>query len=91
MNQEDNDNTLLVFPCDFPIKIIGAASEEFVEHVLSMLNQHYPDINKDKLSLNYSKGDRYVAITVSVTAQSQSQLDALYHQLSADKQVLMAL
>lgn len=87
----DNDNTLLTFPCPFPIKIIGKSSDEFEGIVLGILNQHAPDLGEGAITLHYSKHDKYISITATINATSREQLDNVYRALSSHPDVIMAL
>jgi putative lipoic acid-binding regulatory protein len=35
------DDTLLEFPCDFPIKIMGAATDEFRSLAIGIVARHF--------------------------------------------------
>ena len=87
----DNENTLLEFPCQFPIKVMGKSSDDFKLHVLSLLKPHCPEITEEDLSTRQSKGKNFIAITANINAQNQAQLDSIYQALTADPRVVMAL
>lgn len=87
----NNDETLLEFPCDFPIKVMGEASDAFVEEVWELVRIHAPEIERDQLTVRNSSSARYMAVTVVINAQSQEQLDNLYRELTACERVVMAL
>lgn len=84
-------NDLWKFPCEFPIKVVGLASEEFETFVLTTIRKHFPDIAEAALQMNPSKDGKYLAITVIVNAESKEQLDATYMDLTSNKLVLIAL
>lgn len=83
--------SLLTFPCDFPIKIVGKNTPEFETAVLNIIRKHFSNLSKEALQTRPSGEKNYLAITVTVTAQSQQQLDEVYTQLSAEPLVIMAL
>lgn len=85
------DETLLEFPCDFPIKAFGPAVPEFPERILEMVRRHAPDTPDAALSCKTSRGGRYYAVTVVVRATSREQLDEIYRLLTASELVAMAL
>jgi len=91
LETEDQFSSPLQFPCEFVVKIMGKAAKEFEESVFNILKKHFPDIQNSNISKRSSKGANYIALTATVNAQSQEQLDALYQDLSAEKSVLMAL
>lgn len=87
------DDTLLEFPCEFPVKAMGAAGgePEFELHVLELIRRHCPDLGEGAIRIQDSKGGRFVSVTVTVRATSKDQVDAIYRDLSESKRVLMAL
>ena len=84
-------DTLLEFPCQFPIKAMGVDEDEFVAHILNLVTPHFPDISEDSIHTRPSSGGKYISVTVTVTATSQLQLDAIYYALTDSDRVLMAL
>ena len=84
-------DTLLEFPCRFPIKAMGKHDDEFVAHVLNLVTPHFPEICEDDIRTRPSKGGKYISVTVTVTAISKLQLDAIYYSLTDSERVLMAL
>jgi len=83
--------TLLEFPCEFPIKAFGHADPELAQHVLDIIRRHAPETGAERLSLRSSKTGKYDAVTVTIMAQSKAQLDAIYLDLTASSTVIMAL
>lgn len=83
------DEKLLTFPCDFPIKIMGKNNSEFRTAVTEIVNIHYAE--KHQWDERASKDANYLAITVTVVAESQEQLDRLYQDLSMHELILMVL
>jgi len=88
-----NDKTkeLWQFPCDFPIKIVGKSNPEFETFVYSTLHKFFPDLREGVIQTRPSKDNTYLAITVTVPALSKEQLDAVYSELTSNKQVLFVL
>jgi len=86
-----NKETLLEFPCDFPIKIMGAAQDGFAQTILAVVIRHAPDYDAATMELRASSGGNYLSLTCTVRATSQAQLDALYHELSAHPLVKVVL
>jgi putative lipoic acid-binding regulatory protein len=82
---------LLVFPCAFPIKVMGSAEPGFEALVVEIVRRHAPDLGESAVTRRGSRAGRYLAVTVTVQAQSQAQLDAIYRELSVHPRVLMAL
>lgn len=83
--------TYLTFPCDFPIKIMGLATQEFEDVVREICQKHYPELTDASISFRKSADGKYLSLTVIIKASSKDQLDKLYIELTACEQVLMAL
>ncbi len=84
-------DTLLEFPCRFAVKAMGKNEDGFVAHVLSLVNRHCPELSKGDVQTRPSRGEKYISVTISVTATSKPQLDAVYCALTDSDRVLMAL
>lgn len=85
------DSSLLSFPCEFPIKIVGLTTLEFEATVLSILRKHVPKLGEAAIKQRLSGQGRYLAITATIQATSQAQLDAIYQECSAHPAILMVL
>ena len=83
--------SLIEFPCAFPIKAMGRADDDFDALVVTIIRRHSPEFTDSTVRKRLSRGGKYVSVTVTIQAQSQEQLDKLYMELSANEQVLMAL
>jgi len=83
--------SLLEFPCDFPVKAFGRGGEDFDLRVVEIVRRHAPDLGESAVSSRASKGGRFTAVTITVRAHSQTQLDAIYRDLSASDHVIMAI
>lgn len=92
-NNTDNGNAepLLTFPTKFPIKIFGLDNSDFVDAIKQIIHTHVVDTDLLNWQQNQSSKKNYLAITVTITARSQAQLDAIYMDLSAHQLVKMAL
>ena len=86
-----NDETLLEFPCEFPIKIMGRESAEFRALARALVEKHTGPLADDAISTALSRNDSFVSVTITVNAQSQQQLDDIYHEITSHDEVLMAL
>ncbi|SJM89025.1 conserved hypothetical protein [Crenothrix polyspora] len=86
-----SEETLLVFPCQFPIKAMGKADVELDLLVLDIIRRHTDSVTKDSVSTRPSKNGTYLSVTVTITATSKPQLDAIYQDLSGHPHILMVL
>jgi putative lipoic acid-binding regulatory protein len=81
---------LLQFPCSFPIKVMGLNNEAFTSAVDALIRKHLQP-SEFSYSARPSSGSTYLSITLTITAQSREQLDAIYRDLNAEQLVLMTL
>lgn len=86
-----SDTTLLEFPCDFPIKIMGRESAAFRLLARGLVEKHTGPLDDSRVQSALSRNGSFVSITVTVHAQSQQQLDSIYREVTAHVDVLMAL
>lgn len=83
--------TLLEFPCTFPIKAMGRADSGLETAVMEILERHAPDFDADRLEARSSSGGKWLSVTVRIEASSKAQLDAIYRELTAHELVVYAL
>lgn len=91
MSTPPHTATGLTFPCDFVIKIVGKASDEFEIGVLAIIHQHFPRLTEGAIETRLSGSSKYMALTVKLHVTSQEELDNIYRDLSASPLVIMAL
>jgi len=85
------EETLLKFPTDFPIKIMGARHEDFAQTMVELVMRHAPDFRPETVEMRVSGSGNYLSVTCVVRATSKAQLDALYREITAHPWVKMAL
>lgn len=83
--------TLLEFPCDFPLKIMGEFSTDFAGTVVEVVRRFAPDFDPATVEMRASSGGKYVSLTCTVNATSKQQLDNLYRELTAHPLVKVVL
>jgi uncharacterized protein len=83
--------SLLEFPCDFPVKIMGLAVADFAQTIAAVVSAHAPDFDAATMEMRPSSGGKYLALTCTIQATSQAQLDDLYRALSSHPMVKVAL
>lgn len=83
--------SLIEYPCDFPIKIMGKAQQDFTGIVLSIVKYHAPDFDITTMTTRASKNGTYLSITCTIRAVSRLQLDALYKSLSDHPMITVVL
>lgn len=86
-----DDVTLLEFPCDFPIKMMGRDQDSFRDAAISLIEKHAGKVPQDAISTSSSRKGNFLSITVTITAKSQQQLDDIYQALTDHEEILVAL
>jgi uncharacterized protein len=89
--RETNEETLLEFPCRFPIKALGHADCELDLRVAQIIRKHVPHLGEGAVKSRPSSGGKYISVTVTITATSLAQIHAIYRELSECADVLMTL
>ena len=91
MANPDPEQSLIAFPCDFPLKIMGKTQAGFAQAVIEIVRRHAPDFDPATLELRPSREGRYLSLTCTVRAVSREQLDNLYRELCDHSMVTMVL
>jgi putative lipoic acid-binding regulatory protein len=88
---DENDESPLRFPCQFPIKAMGKSGCELDALVVEIVRKHVPDLGEGAVYNRDSTQGNYTSVTVVVNATSRAQLDAIYQDLVDCEAVIMAL
>jgi uncharacterized protein len=83
--------TLLQFPCEFPLKVTGLHNDEFRSVALGIVHKHVAQADVLSIEERPSKNSKYLGLTYNIRATSKAQLDALYIELTSCEKVLIAL
>lgn len=83
--------TLIEFPCDFPIKIMGETRDEFTQTIVEVIKGHVSEFDASKIEMRASTGGKYISITCFVYVTSKPQLDDIYRALTAHPLVKVVL
>ncbi|MGZ3236753.1 MAG: HP0495 family protein [Burkholderiaceae bacterium] len=84
-------DSLIEYPSEFPIKVMGAMQDDFAQTIVEVVIQHDPTFHAGKMEMRPSSQGKYLALTVTVTATSREQLDNLYRALSSHPMVKVVL
>ena len=88
---EADDESLLRFPCDFPIKVMGSGDFDLRWLTVDLVRRHAPDLDEARVRVRDSRTGRYQSVTVVVRARAREQLDAIYRELSGHPQIALVL
>ena len=83
--------SLIEYPSDFPIKVMGAMQDGFAEVIVELVTQYDPTFHAGKMEMRPSAKGTYLGLTVTVRATSREQLDDLYRALSSHPMVKVVL
>ena len=86
------EKPVIEFPVDdYPIKVIGAAGDEFLSHIAEIVRSHDDGFAPDKVVSQPSSKGNYVSLRLSIRATSEAQLKALHGELMAHPLVKLVL
>jgi putative lipoic acid-binding regulatory protein len=88
---QSGSESLIEYPSEFPIKVMGARVDGFVDAVIEVARGFDPALDASRLELRESREGKYLGITLWITATSREQLDALYRALTAHPMVKFVL
>lgn len=83
--------SLIKFPCDFPIKVMGETRDDFAQTIIDVVRLHSPGFDTSKVEMRASSGGRYISLTCMVHVTSRPQLDDLYRALTSHPLVKVVL
>jgi putative lipoic acid-binding regulatory protein len=81
----------LSFPCEYPLKVIGKAEDNFMEFVVELVSRHVPGLPLEAFTARSSREGTYLSVSVTFIAESRAQVDALYQELGLYPRVLVAM
>ncbi len=88
---DTGDESLLEFPCRFPIKMMGRDGDRFRQLAIELVEVHAGKIPASAITESSSSNGNFLSITVTIDARSREQLDSIYQALSDHDEVLVAL
>jgi uncharacterized protein len=81
----------LLFPCLFPLAVIGRNEDGFHLAVIAVIRKHVADMDEDRFRTRLSQKGSYLSIRVTFWAKDREQVDNLYRELGSLPQVKMIL
>ena len=85
------EDSLIEYPSDFPIKVMGATHEDFAATIVDVVMGFDPTFHIGRMEVRPSAKGTYTGLTVTVRATSRGQLDDLYRALSAHPMVKIVM
>ena len=87
----ESQETLIEFPCDFPIKVMGETHVNFTDEIIKTIQKQLPTFDASKIEMRGSSGGKYISLTCSVNVDSKPQLDNIYRALTSHPMVKVTL
>lgn len=91
MHEIPPEESLIEYPSDFPIKVMGKAHPDFAQTLTELVLQFDPVFDPSTVEMRPSKGGNYISLTFTVRATSRQQLDDLYRALHGHDMVSIVL
>jgi len=83
--------SLITYPSAFPVKVMGAHVEGFVQAVVQVAQRFDPGFDPATVQTRPSRAGNWLGVTITITATSRAQLDGLYRALSSHPMVKVVL
>ena len=85
------EQSLIEYPSSFPIKVMGLNVDGFADAVVQIAKNFDPSFTHDSVETRPSSGNKYLGVTITITATSREQLDEIYRTLTTHPMVKMVL
>ena len=82
---------LLRFPTDYPLKVVGRASDTLRAQIDAIVLKHAPDLDASRTSERLSANGNFLSLSYLIRAVSADQVKALAAELAACESVLLVL
>jgi uncharacterized protein len=86
-----NEESLIEYPCDFPIKVMGKSHPDFADTIVTVIRQFDNSVDAERIEVRPSSGGNYTGLTVTVRALNREQLDDIYRALTGHPMVKVVL
>ena len=90
-DQNTSPETLIEFPCHFPIKVMGEVHDEFTSTVIKIIKQRNGKFDPSTIEMKGSSEGRYISLTCFVYVISKPELDDIYRSLSSHPMIKVVL
>lgn len=87
----ENNPPQITFPCNYPVKVVGDATDDFAAAVCDVVRRHAPDFNAADIRVVDSRNGRFQSVRLSIRATGEAQLKALFDDLKATGRVHMVV
>ena len=81
----------LVFPCDYPLKVVGRRDGDWRARVHAIVLRHVPQLEAARISERDSARGSFLSLSFNIPAHSREQIERLVAELKACEGVLFLL
>ncbi|AFK61417.1 hypothetical protein TKWG_04400 [Advenella kashmirensis WT001] len=85
------EQSLIEYPSDFPIKVMGVQHPELAQLLTEVVLQYDPQFDPATVEMRPSSKGNYIGLTFTVRVTSREQLDNLYRALHGHALVKIVL
>ncbi len=85
------DQSLIEYPCQFPIKVMGANVDGYLAAMTHIARSFDPNFDPASIEQRPSKAGNYLGLTLTVYVTSREQLDELYRTFTTHPMVKVVL
>ena len=85
------DPPKIVFPCEYPIKVLGRTGAAFQSAVMAVFTQYAAGFLEQDVVVKDSRQGTFQSITFTIEAQSEEQLRLIHQDLMDTGLVSMVL
>lgn len=81
--EPQSEETLIEFPCDFPIKVMGETHDDFSAEIIKTIRALEATFDETKVAMRGSSKGKYTSLTCTCYVESKVQLDNIYRALTS--------
>ena len=90
-NVDTQEPPKIEFPCDYSIRILGEAREDFIDQVFSLVQAHAPELQRDTITIKDSNKGSFMSVKVIIVATGEQQLRDIHQSLLTYDAVKMVI
>lgn len=91
MTDAQGSQPKITFPCQYPIKVIGKASDHFDADIIAAINPFLEKPFEGTVQHKNSHEKNFTSVTIPLYIQREEQLQQIFDALKLNPNVLMVL
>lgn len=88
---QDPQPPKILFPCDYPIKVVGDAADDFRDFVVTVMQRHAGELREELIDVRASANGRFLSVRITIVATGEEQLQTIFQELKASGRVHVVL